>query len=89
MFKVFFDEVVRVFQNCLDAVLFSNTSPAMPGALAHLLQQRNACNTGLPANFNMATRGPQIGQPGLERGLPLGFLALEHSFLGKQTKILR
>ena len=46
-----------------------NTSLAAPGALAHRLQRRTACNAAPPAG------GPQNGRRGLERCLPLGFWA--------------
>ena len=44
-----------------------NTSLAAPGALAHRLQRRTACNAEPPASV------PQDGRRGLERCLPLGF----------------
>ena len=47
-----------------------NTSLAAKGALSHRLQ----CHT--PAKSQMAARGPQNGQPGLEKGVPHGFWAL-------------
>ena len=51
-----------------------NTSLAAPGALAHRLQRRTACNAALRAS------GPQNGRRGLERCLPLGFGALPSTF---------
>ena len=36
------------------AFLDKNTSLAAPGALAHRLQRRTACNTSPPAKSNMA-----------------------------------
>ena len=52
-----------------------NTSLAAPGALAHRLQRRNACNAAPPAKSKMAARGPQNGRWGLESCPPLGFWA--------------
>ena len=54
--------------------LQNNTSLAAPGALAHRLQRRTACNTAPRAS------GPQNGRRGLERCLPLGFGALPSTF---------
>ena len=51
-----------------------NTSLAAPGALAHRLQRRTACNAAPHAS------GPQNGRRGLERCLPLGFGALPSTF---------
>ena len=42
-----------------------NTSLAAPGALAHRLQRRNACNAVPPAKSKMAASGPPNGQRGL------------------------
>ena len=53
--------------------LLYNTSLAAPGALAHRLRRRTACNVALPAKSKMAARGLQNGVRGLERCLPLGF----------------
>ena len=47
-----------------------NTSLAAPGALAHRLQRRTACNAAPPAS------GPQNGRWGLERCLPLTSFSL-------------
>ena len=55
--------------------VFKNTSLVAPGALAHCLQCRTACNTTSPAKSKMAARGPQKGRRGLERCLPPGFWA--------------
>ena len=53
---------------------YLNTSLAAQGALAHRLQRRTACNAAPRAS------GPQNGQRGLERCLPLGFGALPSTF---------
>ena len=45
-------------------------------SLAALGQSLPACNTAPPAKSKMAARGPQNGQWGLERCLPLGFFYL-------------
>ena len=47
---------------------------AAPGALAHRLQRRTACNAALPAS------GLQNGRRSLEKCLPLGFGALLSTF---------
>ena len=60
--------------------VLTNTSLAAPGALAHRLQRRTACNAALPAKSKMAASGPQNGRRGLERCLPLGFGALPSTF---------
>ena len=59
---------------CLYIRAFYNTSLAAPGALAHRLQRRTACNAAPPAS------GPQNGRRGLERGPILGYLALPSTF---------
>ena len=51
-----------------------NTSLAAPGALAHRLQRRTACNAAPRAS------GPQNGRRGLERGPILGYWALPATF---------
>jgi len=58
----------------------SNTSLAAPGALAHRLQRRTACNAAPPAKFKMAVSGPQNGRRGLERCLPPRFLDILTNF---------
>ena len=64
-----------------------NTSLAAPGALAHRLQRRAACNATPPAKSKMAARGRQNGRRGLERCLPLGFwMFRKTSFLIRATE---
>ena len=57
-----------------------NTSLAAPGALAHRLQRRTACNAAPPAKSKMAFRGPQNGWRGLERGVTLGYWPFQATF---------
>ena len=62
------------FHKAFLTAIFENTSLAAPGALAHRLQRRTACNAAPRAS------GPQNGRRGLERCLPLGFGALPSTF---------
>ena len=57
-----------MFHDIITAV--RNTSLVAKGALAYRLQRHTACK------IQVACRGPQNGQLGLERCLALGFWAL-------------
>ena len=45
---------INILQECFNNKITRNTSLAAPGALAHRLQRRTACNTSPPTLSKMA-----------------------------------